>query len=239
MTFHHSSSILSKLAAVMGAGTLAAFVAIPALAQEKPEATVDSSDVSVEAVEPETNTDEIAANEESTIADIATSSESLTTLAAALEAADLADTLAGEGPYTVFAPSDEAFAALPDGVVDALLAPENRDLLIQVLTYHVVPEEVTSDQLATGPVPTVEGSPIQVEVGDSGVMINQASVIQPDIMASNGVVHVIDQIILPPELTQAPVESAPPQTTTPDAMEEMPSMPPGSMEEMPDMQPTP
>ncbi|MBE9180498.1 fasciclin domain-containing protein [Oculatella sp. LEGE 06141] len=135
---------------------------------------------------------------EGTIVDIASTAGNFETLTAALTAAGLTDVLAGEGPYTVFAPTDAAFAALPEGTVEELLKPENREALIQVLTYHVVPGTVTSDQLSSGDVDTVEGSPVTVTVDDDMVMVNEATVTQADIEASNGVIHVIDQVILPP-----------------------------------------
>lgn len=135
-----------------------------------------------------------------TIVDIAASSESFQTLTAALEAADLVSTLQGEGPFTVFAPTDEAFAALPPGTLEALLLPENRDILVSILTYHVVPGNVMSTDLESGTVTTAEGRPIMVEVSEAGVMVNNASVVMADIKASNGVVHVIDQVILPPDM---------------------------------------
>ncbi len=135
--------------------------------------------------------------EEFTIAELTNNSDSFTVLAAALEAADLSETLSSEGPFTVFAPTDEAFADLPEGAVEQLLLPENKDVLIQVLTYHVVPGAVLSTELETGNVPTVEGSDIAVEVADT-VTVNNANVVFADVAASNGVIHVIDRVILPP-----------------------------------------
>jgi uncharacterized surface protein with fasciclin (FAS1) repeats len=119
------------------------------------------------------------------------------TLAAALEAADLVETLQGEGPFTVFAPTDDAFAALPEGTLEDLLKPENKEMLVSILTYHVVPGAVLSTDLESGEVETVEGSSIMVEVSESGVTVDDANVISADIEASNGVIHVIDAVILP------------------------------------------
>jgi uncharacterized surface protein with fasciclin (FAS1) repeats len=135
-----------------------------------------------------------------TIAEIAAGSDSFTTLTTALETAGLTDTLSGEGPFTVFAPTDEAFAALPEGTLEQLLQPENRELLVQILTYHVVEGSVRSGDLSTSEVPSVEGRSINVTVADEGVMVNSANVVQADIEASNGVIHVIDQVILPPQM---------------------------------------
>lgn len=139
------------------------------------------------------------ASAEETIVDLAVANSSLTTLTAALEAANLTDLLASEGPYTVFAPTDEAFASLPEGVVEELLKPENRSMLIQILSYHVVPGAVTSDELTSGDVATAEGSSVQIEVNATSnhVMVNGATVIEADIAASNGVIHVIDRVIMP------------------------------------------
>ncbi|MGG6294441.1 fasciclin domain-containing protein [Leptolyngbya sp. AN02str] len=137
---------------------------------------------------------------EGTVVDVAEMSGSFNTLLAALTEAGLAETLRSEGPFTVFAPTDEAFAALPEGVVDQLLLPENRDLLVQVLSYHVVPGTITSDELTSGEVATVEGSSVTVAVGEGTVEVNDANVTQADIAASNGVIHAIDRVILPPGL---------------------------------------
>jgi uncharacterized surface protein with fasciclin (FAS1) repeats len=112
----------------------------------------------------------------------------------------LVDTLKGDGPFTVFAPTDAAFAALPDGLLDALLLPENREILVQILTYHVVSGSVYAADLSAGDVPSLEGSAIAVSL-DYGAMLNgEANVVQTDIEASNGVIHVIDAVILPPGL---------------------------------------
>ena len=132
------------------------------------------------------------------IVDTAVGAGSFTTLVAAVEAAGLVETLKGEGPFTVFAPTDDAFAALPAGTVDNLLLPENRDQLVAVLTYHVIPGRVMSADIAgqTLEVETVQGSTININA-TSGVMIDGATVTAADIEASNGVIHVIDQVILP------------------------------------------
>ena len=157
--------------------------------EEAPVAEEPMEDETVEATEPDTT--------DFTIAELTNNSDAFNTLAAALEAADLAETLEGEGPYTVFAPTDEAFASLPEGSVEQLLLPENKDLLVQILTYHVIPGAVLSDDLETGSVTTVEGSDLAVAV-DETVTINNANVLLADIEASNGVIHVIDRVMLPP-----------------------------------------
>jgi uncharacterized surface protein with fasciclin (FAS1) repeats len=132
------------------------------------------------------------------IVDVAASNGSFKTLTAALKAAGLDQTLASGGPYTVFAPTDEAFAALPEGVVEELLKPENKEMLVKVLTYHVVAGEQTSGSLKTGEAMTLEGAPVQVKVSEGSVMVNDAKVVKADVQASNGVIHVIDKVILPP-----------------------------------------
>ncbi|MCF8379103.1 MAG: fasciclin domain-containing protein [Bacteroidales bacterium] len=133
------------------------------------------------------------------IVDLAISTDFLSTLVAAVIAGDLVETLKGDGPFTVFAPTNDAFAALPEGTLESLLKPENKDKLVQILTYHVVAGKVMSTDLSDGmKAKTVQGKNINVKISDKGVMINQAKVTVADIVASNGVVHVIDQVILPP-----------------------------------------
>ncbi len=132
------------------------------------------------------------------IVDTAVSAGQFNTLAAALEAADLIDTLKGDGPFTVFAPTDEAFAKLPEGTVEVLLKPENREQLINVLTYHVVPGKVSSSEVVKiTEATTVQGSDIDIAVVDGSVKIDNATVVKADIDASNGIIHVIDSVILP------------------------------------------
>jgi len=132
-----------------------------------------------------------------TIVDVAVGAGNFTTLVAAVTAADLVETLSGEGPFTVFAPTDEAFAALPAGVLDALLLPENKAVLAQILTYHVVSGKVMAADVTAGNVATVEGSDIMLAT-TSGVQVNDATVVAADVEASNGVIHAIDAVILPP-----------------------------------------
>ena len=132
------------------------------------------------------------------IVDTAVAAGEFKTLAAALEAADLVDTLKGDGPFTVFAPTDAAFAKLPEGTVESLLKPENRDQLVAILTYHVVAGKVeAADVVKLDEATTVNGQDVQITVADSGVQVNDANVIKTDIEASNGVIHVIDTVILP------------------------------------------
>lgn len=131
------------------------------------------------------------------IVDTAVDAGSFGTLVAAVGAAGLVDTLKSEGPFTVFAPTDDAFAALPEGTVEMLLMPENKDKLTAVLTYHVVAGKVMSGDLSNGMMAaTVEGSEVKI-MTEGGVMVDGANVVTADIEASNGVIHVIDAVILP------------------------------------------
>jgi uncharacterized surface protein with fasciclin (FAS1) repeats len=146
--------------------------------------------ISVEAV--------VAADAEMDIVDTAVSAGNFQTLAAALTAADLVDTLKGDGPFTVFAPTDDAFAKLPAGTVENLLKAENLDQLTAILTYHVVAGAVTADQVVNlTAAATVNGQSVDISMNGSNVMVDGAKVVMTDIMASNGVIHVIDSVILP------------------------------------------
>lgn len=133
------------------------------------------------------------------IVDVAAGNSDFETLVAAVKAAGLVDTLKGDGPFTVFAPTDEAFAKLPAGTVDDLLKPENREQLTRILTYHVVPGRVTSDQLAGKQIQadTAGGQVLDIDASGAGVMVQQATVTAADIPASNGVIHVIDTVLMP------------------------------------------
>lgn len=132
------------------------------------------------------------------IVEVAVSAGQFTTLVTALEAAELVETLKGDGPFTVFAPTDAAFAALPDGTLAALLEPANRDQLVSILSYHVVAGRITSDQLADEQrsFDTLQGQRLHID-GKIGVRVNNATVTQADITARNGVIHVIDKVLLP------------------------------------------
>jgi len=132
-----------------------------------------------------------------TIVDVAVGNEDFSTLVAALTAADLVDTLSGEGPFTVFAPTNAAFEALPEGTLDNLLLKDNVDTLTGILTYHVVDANALSSSLVTGDVKTLNGATVAVTV-DDGVMVNDSTVKVADIVTSNGIIHVIDAVLLPP-----------------------------------------
>lgn len=134
-----------------------------------------------------------------TVVGIAAGNADFSTLVTAVKAAGLAETLSGEGPFTVFAPTNEAFAKLPAGTVETLLKPENKAKLAGILTYHVVAAKVLAADVKTGKVKTVQGTELDVQVSDSGVTVDGAKVVKTDILGSNGVIHVIDQVVLPKE----------------------------------------
>jgi len=138
-----------------------------------------------------------AAGHSKDIVDTAIEAGTFNTLVAAVTAADLVDTLKSEGPFTVFAPTDDAFAALPEGTVATLLMPENKDQLVAILTYHVVPGKVMSTDLSDGMMAaTVNGAEVTITT-EGGVMVNGANVTAADIETSNGVIHVIDAVLMP------------------------------------------
>jgi len=140
----------------------------------------------------------IAGDTKKDIVDTAVSAGSFNTLVAAVQAADLVDTLKGEGPFTVFAPTDDAFAKLPAGTVEDLLKPENKDKLTAILTYHVVSGKVMAkDVMTMKEAKTVNGESIVISMDADTVMVDNAKVVQADIECSNGVIHVIDTVILP------------------------------------------
>ena len=140
----------------------------------------------------------VAQAAEKNIVETAVAAGSFTTLAKALQAAGLVDTLAGKGPFTVFAPTDEAFAKLPEGTIEELLKPENKAKLQAILTYHVVPGKVMASQVVgLKSAKTVNGESVTIAVMDGGVMIDNAHVVKTDIATSNGVIHVIDTVLLP------------------------------------------
>lgn len=156
------------------------------------------------ATETSESADEMEAEEEmeasKDIVVLATETEALSTLVSAVKAADLVETLQSEGPFTVFAPTNEAFNALPEGTLEDLLKPENKEKLAGILKYHVVSGKVMSTDLEDGmTTATVAGNEITVKLADGNAMINDATVVSADVAASNGVVHVIDKVLLPEE----------------------------------------
>ncbi|MBD3676561.1 MAG: fasciclin domain-containing protein [Planctomycetaceae bacterium] len=145
-----------------------------------------------------TATQKVAAKKPADIVDTAASVDDFSTLVAAVKAAGLVETLKGDGLFTVFAPTNEAFAKLPEGTLESLLKPENKKKLVSILTYHVVPGKVMAkDVVGLSSAKTVQGSTIDIAVKDGTVMIDNAKVVKTDIETSNGVIHVIDSVILP------------------------------------------
>lgn len=132
-----------------------------------------------------------------TVVEIAAGNDDFSTLVTAVKAAGLAETLSGDGPFTVFAPTNEAFAKLPEGTVETLLKPENKEKLAAVLTYHVVAAKVMAADVKAGKVATVNGAEATITVKDGAVMIDGAKVVTTDIVGKNGVIHVIDTVIMP------------------------------------------
>ena len=128
---------------------------------------------------------------------LASGAENFKTLVAAVKAAGLVETLQGDGPFTVFAPTDEAFAKLPAGTVESLLKPENKEKLAAILKYHVVPGKVLAADVKTMQAKTAQGQSVNLKVSDDGVMVDGAKVVKTDLLAANGVIHVIDAVILP------------------------------------------
>ena len=176
-------------------------MAASAVADECPVAAAQKAQAKAHAkAQAKTHVQTVALNaDRKDIVDTAVGAGSFKTLVAAVQAAGLVETLKGAGPFTVFAPTDEAFAKLPAGTVESLLKPENKEKLVAVLTYHVVPGKVmAADVVKLTEAPTVQGSKAKVKVVDGTVMIDNAKVVKTDIETSNGVIHVIDAVILPP-----------------------------------------
>lgn len=137
------------------------------------------------------------AEDAKTVVSIAAGNDDFSTLVAAAKAAGLVEALNGDGPFTIFAPTNDAFAKLPEGTVKSLLKPENKDKLAKILKYHVVPAKVMAADVKAGEVKTLEGSTLEVTVSEGAVMIDKAKVTKTDIVGSNGVIHVIDSVIMP------------------------------------------
>ncbi len=183
----------------LSVGIIAGLLALTACGSDGDDAAeTTEAPVETEAEAP-VETDAAAEEIESfgTVVDVAVLNGSFDTLVAAVTAADLGETLSGEGPFTVFAPTDDAFAALPEGLVEALLLPENKDVLTQILTYHVVSGAVMAADITDGDVATVEGQTVTLSTVD-GVTVNGASVLIADVPADNGVIHAIDAVLVPP-----------------------------------------
>ncbi|QQE66439.1 fasciclin [Leptolyngbya sp. BL0902] len=197
MTTLSFSSLKRLTIGVIGVGALSLMAACGSSADMTTDATVsDEAPMAAEG-------SDYGATAGNTVVDIAASEDDFTILVQAIEAAELTETLASSTPITVFAPTNAAFEALPEGALEALLQPENQDALRQVLSYHVLPLEVPAAEVTTGEVPTAAGAPLTLVVDEATgtVMVNNAQVIMTDIMASNGIIHAIDQVVLPPDLS--------------------------------------
>ena len=185
---------------LIAAGLVSAALVLAACGSD--DASTDTTTAPTEApVTTMASTDTTAAGmeEPGDIVAVASGNPDFSTRVAAVAAAGLVETLQGPGPFTVFAPTNDAFAALPAGLVDKLLLPENKDTLTAILTYHVVSGKVLAADVTAGPVPSVQGEDITITT-DGGVKVNDSNVIATDVMASNGVIHVIDAVMLPPTL---------------------------------------
>ncbi len=170
-------------------------------ANDAADETTPPVETTAEEMTEETTAAEMA-EEPGDIVAVASGAGDFGTLVAAVQAAGLVETLQGDGPFTVFAPTDAAFAALPEGLVDALLLPENKETLAKILTYHVVAGEVLAADVTAGDVATVEGQTISIST-DGGVKVNEANVTATDVLASNGVIHVIDAVLVPADVDPA------------------------------------
>ncbi|MEM8502142.1 MAG: fasciclin domain-containing protein [Cyanobacteria bacterium P01_D01_bin.1] len=184
------AAALSLLATLTGTAKAEAPVASPELTPAEPALSAPAADAIP------------AISEMPTIAEIADGSENFNILATALEAAELFDVLNSAGPFTVFAPTDEAFSALPAEAIEALLLPENKESLVELLTYHVVPGAFFSADLETGNIATVEGSFVTIGADETeangAISVDSAQIVDADVVASNGVIHAIDRVIIPP-----------------------------------------
>jgi uncharacterized surface protein with fasciclin (FAS1) repeats len=180
--------------------TVAVAVAVTALTLSAcGSSDTDASDTTATTAVPATTAAASDAATPGTIVDVAAANPDFSTLVAAVKAAGLVETLSGTGPFTVFAPTDEAFAALPAGLLDKLLLPANKETLTKILTYHVLSSKVMAADVKAGKVATVEGSELTIAT-DGGVKVDKATVTSTDVAASNGVVHVIDQVLVPADV---------------------------------------
>jgi uncharacterized surface protein with fasciclin (FAS1) repeats len=182
--------------------SIAAALTLSACSSTTDEATTAESSAAVEESAIEEADEMVGEASVGTIVDVASANPDFSTLVAAITAAGLGETLSGEGPFTVFAPTNEAFAALPAGVLDALLLPENKDALTKILTYHVVSGAVMAADITDGDVATVEGQNVTLSTAD-GVTVNGAAVVTADIVTDNGVIHVVDAVLVPADVDVA------------------------------------
>ena len=186
---------------IVAAGFAVASLALVGCSSDSSDSSASPTPAATSAAPMESPTDVASPVADETIVGVASANPDFSTLVAAVSAAGLAETLGAPGPYTVFAPTNEAFEDLPAGLLDALLLPENKEVLAQILTYHVVAGEVMSADVQPGKVPTVEGSDLTIKVQKDGdVKVIGADVEAVDVEASNGVIHVIDEVLVPPNV---------------------------------------
>ena len=188
--------------AIVAVVSIAAALTLSACSSTSDSATTAESSAAVEESAMESADEMVDAASVGTIVDVASANPDFSTLVAAISAAGLVDTLNGAGPFTVFAPTNAAFDALPAGVLDALLLPENKDALTKILTYHVVPGTVLAADIADGDVATVEGQTVALSTAN-GVTVNGATVVTADVLADNGVIHVIAAVLVPSDVDVA------------------------------------
>jgi uncharacterized surface protein with fasciclin (FAS1) repeats len=180
-------------------GAIAGLITLSACGSDSNDSSSDATDAPA-STEAMAETTDAMAEEPGNIVEVAVGAGSFNTLVAAVQAAGLDGTLADGGPFTVFAPTDDAFAALPAGLVDCLLLPESSDALTAILTYHVVDGMVMSTDLTDGPVTTLQGEDITVDLTDGVTLNGSVNVVAADVEASNGVIHVIDGVLVPPSI---------------------------------------
>lgn len=194
---------------IAAASTLAVAALLAGCGDDQPDATQETTATqeagdAMTSSEETTDSGDAVAGEGDTIVDVATTDTRFTNLVRAIEAAGLTETLTGEGPYTVFAPTDTAFDALPEGVLDALTQPENQEVLTNVLTNHVIEGAVLSDQISEGEVIALNGETLEVSTtGLQDVTVDGTTVVAADIEASNGVIHAIDEVLIPSDVDLA------------------------------------
>ena len=198
MKFNSLTKTAQKLLVLTGIIGMGALSVSPALADS--DMSQMSTDEDMESPSDSNMPTDGASTEAGNIVEVLSTNQSFSNLVEALEAAGLVDTLAdSSSSYTLFAPRDEAFSKLPEGALDYLLKPENKETLQRVLSYHVLPEAVTSDEISSGEVDSLDGG-LATEVTDEGIIVNNASVATPDVQASNGVIHSIDRVLLPKDV---------------------------------------
>ncbi len=217
---------LALMIGMLGVG----LTTIPSFAQIRTKpATIDNSESTTEPKQSDSTVKPQQSEEESTEADtsdsnqsliiIATETEQLQTFMEALEAAQLQETLAQEGPYTIFAPTDAAFKQLPKGMFEKLLQPKNKEVLKQVLMYHIVGKKLMVKDLQTGTVDALGGG-LAIQEGDYGIIVNNASIIKKDLESSNGVIHLVNRVLLPENITTSLGEASPEETSPEDTPSE-------------------